>query len=116
MDNSWRVLTTKSDAEPWWFFEGWEKDIIKELTFDNRNEAVASFLMELRRLSENYPKSKTKKFHSVAFWDPEDIDFCEACDDDLQVYYGLVIFENDQPMEIQEEAIITEITNLIEHA
>jgi hypothetical protein len=115
LDTTWRVITTKSDAEPWWFLEGWEKDILRDWTLDSRNEAVATFLTELRRLGESYPKSKTKKFHSVAFWDPEEVDFCEACDDDLQVYYGLVIFENDKPMEINDDSIITEITNHIEY-
>lgn len=115
MDNTWRVITTKSDAEPWWFFEGWESDIVEESTFDNRNEAVDAFLKEMKRLSERLPKSKTKKFHSIAFWNPDEVDFCEACDDDLQVYYGLVIFENGQPMDIKDDSIITEINEHIEY-
>ncbi|PFA70690.1 hypothetical protein CN378_00005 [Bacillus sp. AFS015802] len=114
MENTWRVITTKSDAEPWWFFEGWEKDIVKDWTFDKKDEAVHAFLTEWRRLKRSFPQSKSKKFHSAAFWDPEEVYFCEACDDDLQVYYGLVIFENDQPMELKDEAVITEITNYME--
>ncbi|MCC5800640.1 DUF1033 family protein [Rossellomorea vietnamensis] len=114
MNTTWRVITTKSDAEPWWFFEGWEKDITRDWTFDCREEAVETFLTELKRFSERYPKAKTKKFHSIAFWDPEEVYFCEACDDNLQVYYGLVIFENDQPMEIKDDLIITEITDRME--
>ena len=114
LNQTWRVITTKSDAEPWWYFEGWEKDIVKDCTFDSKDGAVDTFLTEMRRLSESYPKSKSKKFHSVAFWNPEEVVFCEACDDDLQLYYGLIIFENDQPMVIKDESIIKEMTKLIE--
>ncbi|MGE6752524.1 DUF1033 family protein [Rossellomorea sp. NPDC071047] len=113
MNSTWRVMTTKSDAEPWWFFEGWEKDIVQEWTFNNRDEAIERFLEEMRRLRKSYLKSKNKKLHSIAFWDPNEVLFCEACDDDLQVYYGLIIFENDRPMEIKDEAVINEITELI---
>ncbi|MFI8687346.1 DUF1033 family protein [Rossellomorea sp. NPDC077527] len=111
MDKTWRVMTTKSDAEPWWFFEGWELDILKDWTLYSRQEAVALFLKEMKRLSDNFPKSRTKKFNSIAFWNPDEVDFCEACDDDLQVFYGLIIFEDNQPMEIKDASIISEINN-----
>ncbi|RBP08127.1 DUF1033 family protein [Rossellomorea aquimaris] len=113
MNNTWRVMTTKSDAEPWWFFEGWKKDIVQEWTFNNRDEATERFLEEMRRLSKSYRKSKSKRLHSIAFWNPGEEFFCEACDDDLQVYYGLIIFEGDQPMEINNKSIIDEIAERI---
>ncbi|TMU86975.1 DUF1033 family protein [Bacillus sp. BHET2] len=113
MKQTWRVLTTKSDAEPWWFFEGWEREIVEDWAFESREAAVDAFLVEMRRLRSQYPNSKSKKFHSIAFWDPDEIVFCEACDDDLQLYYGLVIFENDKPMEIRDEAVIQEMKETI---
>ena len=104
MEKRWRVISTKSDAEPWWFFDGWEKDIMKEWTFKNKNEAVEKYIKEIQYFHEKYPHKKMKKYHSIAFWDKREVIFCEACDDDLQVYHGLILFEDDKPMVITDDS------------
>ncbi|NMH70245.1 DUF1033 family protein [Bacillus sp. RO3] len=109
MKVSWRVMTTKSDAEPWWFFEGWQKDIVHEWTYHSKDEAMKKYQAEVKRLSALYPNSKAKRLNAIAFWNPEEIFFCEACDDDLQVYHGLIIFENDRPMEMDDELDLKKI-------
>lgn len=109
MNNTWRVILTKSDAEPWWFFEGWEKEILKEWSYSDKESAIDKFLEEINILFGEMPNAKTKKYNSIAFWDPNEVVFCDACDDDLQMYYGLIIFENNKPMEISEVSNLGEI-------
>ncbi|BCB04273.1 DUF1033 family protein [Bacillus sp. KH172YL63] len=113
MKQTWTVLTTKSDAEPWWFFEGWERDIVSERKFESRQAALDAFLEEMKALKRQYPESKRKRENTIAFWNPEEISFCEACDDDLQLYHGLVIFEGNKPMDIHEEDIILEVNRTV---
>ncbi|MCA1053947.1 DUF1033 family protein [Rossellomorea aquimaris] len=103
MENTWKVILTRSDAEPWWFFDGWKEDIVKEWDFQDRESAITKYLSEIDRLKEQWPKSKSKTFNSIAFWNPEEIEFCEACDDDVQVYHGILLFEQNQPMAINEQ-------------
>jgi hypothetical protein len=98
--NVWRVLFTKGDAEPWWFFENWEQDIIKTQTFSMREEAIAYFNEEVSSHQRAYPEFKQKKGSLAAFWDPEEKEYCDPCDDFVQVYYGILLMENDIPMEL----------------
>lgn len=99
LENTWKVFMTHSDAEPWWFFENWTRDIVTEWEFDNQKEAIRKYLDESERLSREFPNMKTKKFSSVAFWDESEVVFCEACDDDLQMYHGIILFENGHLVE-----------------
>ncbi|WP_175991406.1 DUF1033 family protein [Bacillus sp. Marseille-Q1617] len=99
MENTWKVIMTHSDAEPWWFFEDWKRDIVKEWEFDNKSEAVRKYLDECVALSREFPNMKTKKYNSIAFWNENEVVFCEACDDDLQMYHGIILFENDHLIE-----------------
>ncbi|MGR3764598.1 DUF1033 family protein [Rossellomorea sp. NS-SX7] len=99
MENTWKVIMTHSDAEPWWFFENWTRDIVTEWEFDNQKEAIRKYLDESERLSREYPNMKTKKYNSIAFWDESEVLFCEACDDDLQMYHGIILFENGHLVE-----------------
>jgi hypothetical protein len=109
-----KVILTKSDAEPWWFFEDWQKDIVKTWEYQEEQAAVQKYKEEISRLRTKFPEVKTKNYQSIAFWDPEELEFCEACDDDVQIFYGIILFQDDQPMEIKEE-LKEEIRDLIEN-
>ncbi|MFD2682108.1 DUF1033 family protein [Bacillus seohaeanensis] len=114
MENNWKVIITKSDVEPWWFFENWEEDIEKQWTCPTKEEAVEKFIEELKICKEKYPSIKHKNFTTVAFWNPEEIEFCVACDDDLQIYHGLILMENEKPLLIEgENSLLLEIQKLL---
>jgi hypothetical protein len=98
MGSTWKVIITKSNVEPWWFFENWEEDIEKQWTFSKKEEATEKFIDELKMLREQYPSIKEKNLTTVAFWNPEEIEFCETCDDDLQIYHGLILMKNGKPL------------------
>jgi hypothetical protein len=109
-----KVILTRSDAEPWWFFEDWQKDIVKSWEFEEELAAVQKYKTEISRLRKKFPNVKTKNYQSIAFWNPDEVEFCEACDDDVQTYHGIILFENDQPMELKEK-VKEEIQILIEN-
>ncbi len=100
MMNVWKVLFTKGDAEPWWFFENWENDIFKKSTFSTKEEAVTYYQKEVSEHQTAFPKFKEKKGSLAAFWDPEEKEYCDPCDDFVQVYYGILLLENDSPIEL----------------
>jgi hypothetical protein len=115
LENIWSVILTKSDAEPWWFFDDWKRDIVNEWKYTDKNEAIKKYLDESVRLSMIFPGMKTKKYNSIAFWNENEVVFCEGCDDDLQVYHGIILFENEEPMEMndRQEKLKEEIQTLI---
>jgi hypothetical protein len=115
LENMWSVILIKSDAEPWWFFDDWKKDIVNEWKYTDKNEAIKKYLDESVRLSKIFPRMKTKTYNSIAFWNENEVVFCEGCDDDLQVFHGIILFENEEPMEIndRQEKLKEEIHTLI---
>nr|WP_276310213.1 DUF1033 family protein [Bacillus salacetis] len=105
---SYSVIRMSGEAEPWWFFSDWEKDITEKMEFTNEKEAFEQFLALVRELSGEYKNRKQKK-NTVAFWDEGEKVFCESCDDDLQIYHGLIlmdgkdlkVFTNEEKQELQ---------------
>ncbi len=84
------VIYMKADYEPWWLFEGWEKQIVEKHVFENETEAQLFLKAKLVELRDRFPKEKGKHNKYWAFWSEKEVCFCESCDDDLQIYHGLI--------------------------
>ncbi|WP_227395387.1 DUF1033 family protein [Jeotgalibacillus aurantiacus] len=93
----WRIIQLKSDAEPWWFLEGWEQDITQEWNTIEKSEAFEIFRNRTNELKQACKHVRVKRATQFAYWNDDDFFFCEDCDDDLQIYYGLLILHNDKP-------------------
>ena len=93
----WSILQTKSDAEPWWFLEGWRQDIINEWTFQGKIEAFQFFQQKIEKLISEYEHFRVKRGTQIAFWNEGEFLFCESCDEDLQLYHGFLILLNNEP-------------------
>lgn len=86
----YKIIYMKADYEPWWQFDGWEEKIIEEKIFDNKEEAK-QFLEEiLNKFGKKYMHHGYKKERFWAFWSDDEVQFCEACDDDIQTYHGII--------------------------
>lgn len=92
----YQVYLTEGEYEPWWFFDDWKTLIIEEKTFKNLEEAVEEYNSEFFKLSNTYPYQKTKKSFLTAFWCDEEKVFCESCDDDIQIYHGVMLLKDEQ--------------------
>jgi hypothetical protein len=84
------IIYMKADFEPWWAFEGWEEHIIKKSTFNNQQEALVYLNELLTEFREKFPKEKGKDEIYWAFWSEKEQCFCDSCDDDLQLYHGII--------------------------
>ncbi|MDG5470480.1 DUF1033 family protein [Jeotgalibacillus sp. ET6] len=93
----WNIIQTKSDAEPWWFLEGWEEDILQQWTFSDKEDAFHFFKQKIVEMVDLYPYVKVKRGTQIAFWDEKELLFCDSCDDDLQLYHGFLIFYDNEP-------------------
>lgn len=83
----------KADFEPWWQFEGWQENIVEIYTFSTKQQFLEGQKELLNRFRMIYNHEAQKEGKYYAFWKSDEIDFCESCDDDLQIYHGL-IFES----------------------
>ncbi|CEA00128.1 hypothetical protein BN1050_00470 [Metalysinibacillus saudimassiliensis] len=86
----YKVIYMKADYEPWWQFEGWEQTIEQQKTFSTIEEAQKNLEQQLVDFRANYNNEQSKD-GMFAFWCEDEISYCEACEDDAQIYHGLFI-------------------------
>ncbi|MGX9134494.1 DUF1033 family protein [Rummeliibacillus sp. JY-2-4R] len=86
----YKVIYMKADYEPWWEFDGWEKNIVNENVFNNKEEAKQFLSETLEKFNQKYMHHEHKKDRFWAFWSDEEVQFCEACDEDIQTYHGII--------------------------
>ncbi|MEI5908889.1 DUF1033 family protein [Bacillus spongiae] len=101
----WHVYETRGEYEPWWFFEGWESSISKESTFISKENAMDYFIQRIEALKRHNPNVKAKSYSTIAFWKKEEKIFCEACDEDLQLYTGLILMYGDKVYKWNDEEV-----------
>ena len=87
----YKIIYMKADYEPWWQFDGWEEHILSEKAFENEEQFMKAFesLVEQFRQKYDFEACKNERFY--AFWSEEESEFCEACDEDVQIYHGIIL-------------------------
>lgn len=93
----WEVMITRGVSEPWWFFSDWRESIIATYSFSNKKMAIDQYEASFVHFKQKTDHVKVKNSSMAAFWKDGETVFCESCDDDLQLYYGILIMCNDQP-------------------
>lgn len=87
----YKIIYMKADFEPWWQFEGWESQIVSTNLYETKEEfedALEKMLQEFRSKFEFEDRRKDK---FIAFWNEEECEFCEGCDEDVQIYHGIIV-------------------------
>jgi len=92
------IIYMKAGYEPWWMFDGWEKNIIEKREFSDEEEAKTYLESLLNKFRNAYPHEANKKGFFWAFWSEDEQEFCEACDDDLQMYHGVLWLQGGNPI------------------
>ncbi|WP_409369511.1 DUF1033 family protein [Lysinibacillus sp. 38-6] len=87
------ILYMKADYEPWWKFEGWEAFIQTKETFDTKEQFEQALQRKLKQFRLAYEHEASKEGGYWAFWSEDESFYCEACDDDAQVYHGIIALE-----------------------
>ena len=81
----------KADYEPWWQFEGWEEHIVSTNLYMSKAQFDIGLNEILQKFRKQYVNEVCKDNKYYAFWSEDEREFCEACDDDIQIYHGLII-------------------------
>ena len=87
----YKIIYMKADYEPWWQFDGWEEHIISESCFDNEQDFQDAFTQLVTDFRARYENETCKQDRFYAFWSDDETEFCEACDDDAQIYHGIIV-------------------------
>lgn len=88
--NMYEIIYVKSFSEPWWMLEGWEQDIIQRDKFSSF-ELAEQFKIELgKQLRIHYPEHQQRGEEFDVYWKKGELEYCSDCDEDLQVYHGII--------------------------
>lgn len=93
----YEIIYIKADYEPWWMFEEWESTIVKRQTFITLEEAQG-YLDELdQTFRTRYDCCEVRKDCFFAYWTTSEQIFCEGCDDNLQIFHGIITMKDGKP-------------------
>lgn len=87
----YKIIYIKADFEPWWKFDDWESYIVETYSFNNKEifeEELEKLLSQFREKFEHEACREQKYF---AFWSEEEKEYCESCDEEVQMYHGIII-------------------------
>ena len=107
----YQVITMYGDNEPWWFFEDWQSDIQTTEEFSTLTQAQEYYREQWQQLQMQYSYIQARPNYLSAFWNEEEVLWCEECDEDLQQYKGLALLKDYQPITIESERELYEATN-----
>lgn len=93
----YEIVYMKAEFEPWWMFTEWEDHILSRHSFEEEAEARSYLESVLTKLRKTYDQEKVKKGCFFALWSESERSFCEACDDDLQIYHGIILLSEGKP-------------------
>ncbi|AZP05268.1 DUF1033 family protein [Jeotgalibaca ciconiae] len=96
----YQVFLTKGEYEPWWFFDDWKTLVIKKVDCSNFKEAHQVYEQYSSELSSRYPFQKNKTPFLKAYWCEEEMEYCESCEDDIQIFHGVMLLHDEQILEL----------------
>ncbi|MDW0109563.1 DUF1033 family protein [Sporosarcina aquimarina] len=94
----YEVIYMKADYEPWWMFEDWEEMVRIRKNYDELEEAVMYANSIINEMRNCFAKEKSKKGSFIAFWNPGERTYCDGCDEDMQLYHGVFLLKDLEPI------------------
>lgn len=87
----YKIIYMKADFEPWWQFEGWESHIVSTNLYETKEEYESALQQMLTEFRSKFEFEEVRKDKYIAFWNEEECEFCEGCDEDVQIFHGIVL-------------------------
>lgn len=99
----YEVIYMKADYEPWWMFEGWQEMVRLRRAFEELDAAIEFANSMLEEMRSRFSHEKTRKGSFTAFWNPGEKTYCDGCDEDLQLYHGVFLLKDSEPVSFLTE-------------
>lgn len=91
------IIYMRADFEPWWMFEGWEDNIVSQQQFASAENA-RDYLEELKKdFSQRFAGYEQRDVAFASYWNEEEVEYCDSCEEDLQIFHGLIWLFNGNP-------------------
>lgn len=91
----WKVVTIRTDYEGWWLFDDWKEHIINEIICTEYNEMLKEYLNLIEKYKSKFANEVIGKHNIHAFYNNCEIAYCEDCEEDLQIFYSVLILNDN---------------------
>ncbi|MFO3692993.1 DUF1033 family protein [Staphylococcus felis] len=92
----WKLVKIRADYEGWWLFDDWTEHIVEEQHYDSYQAFIDAYTQIIKRSMNFYDNYILGKYNIYAFYNNCDLNFCEHCDENLQIFYSYITLENEQ--------------------
>jgi len=92
----YEVVIVRADYEGWWLFEGWQDDIVNRHQYNDDAALTEGYSSIIEQMKKEYNSYIQGKYDLYAFFNACEIEFCEDCDEDVQIYYTPIITKNNE--------------------
>ena len=92
----YEVVIVKADYEGWWLFDGWQDDIINRHQFNDIAQMLSGYKAIIEQMKNDYSSYIQGKYDLCAFFNACEIEFCEECDEDVQIFYTPIMTKNNE--------------------
>ncbi len=92
----YEVVIVKADYEGWWLFDDWQEDIINRHQFNDIAAMTSGYNAIINQMKSKYNSYVQGKYGLYAFFNACEIEFCEDCDEDVQIYYTPIMTQNNE--------------------
>lgn len=96
----YEIVIITADYEGWWLFDEWREDVTLSHTFNDYETMKLKYDQIYKSLEDKYPSLKRGKYNIPAFFSCCEIEYCDDCDDDMQIYHSLVVLKDKKVIEI----------------
>lgn len=92
----WNIYTIRADYEGWWLFDDWPEKVIDHQAYQSEMEMLDGWQKQLLNMRKQFPNEIVGKHNIHAFYRNCEIEYCEDCEEDLQIYYSIILMENNE--------------------
>ncbi|MBD8014179.1 DUF1033 family protein [Microbacterium sp. APC 3898] len=84
------IVYTRADYEPWWMFDDWKEKIVSLQQFSSDEEAQRYLEEQKQAFSLQFANHEKRDLAFDAYWNEEEMEYCEKCEEDLQIFHSLI--------------------------
>lgn len=98
----YQVAVLKADYEGWWLFEGWQEDLTDIKDFDSEDAMIQYYRQLVEEMNADFHSCQKGKYGLFAFFNACELEYCEECEEDLQIYYTPLCLKDNEFMEVRK--------------
>ncbi len=91
------IVYIRADFEPWWMFEGWEEKVVSRQEFRSSEDARIYLEDLMEKFAQQFAEHEQRGMAFTSYWNEEEMEYCEKCEEDLQIFHGLIWLFNGEP-------------------